>query len=205
MQFNIHLSNKAKQFLLLHGAPTALLHPTRLNLSKTFSPINIKSNQRDKAISTQQQLTWFRHLYQHLPIEPRLIVSVSNDYYQQARLTGLILFWRYLQYSLNYPEIFDNSAPIWYIPQLNFTAKTPLDAYQQGQHRAANLLVIDGIYQDMPAIKLDKVHDILQLMADRPRLLLLRSRDPYNYCLDKLGVRPNIIFNFDRQLHRRII
>lgn len=204
MRFNIKISHKARQLLLLHGAPAAIVRPHTLDLSRTLSIAEINSGKINRAISSKKQLTWFKHLYQDLPIEPKIIISNSMDFYEQARIIGLLLFWRYLSYSLNYPDIFHASTPLWYIPEAGFNT-TPQEQYRRGRHREPNLLVVDLIHDDMPAAKVDKVHDLLQTMCDRPRLLLIRSQQPYNYCLNKLGVRPNMLFNIERQVQRRII
>jgi hypothetical protein len=159
---------------------------------------------RSRIILASRQQSWFRQIYQQLPLEPGIIVCTSQDFYLTARRAGLLLFWRYLSYSLNFPKEFNDSTPLWYAPDLGFRNRL-VEAYQRGEYQQPNLIVLDNIYQDMPAIKVDKIHDALQIFCDRPCLLLVRGTDPYNYCLAKLGVRPNRMVNFARQLRREVV
>jgi len=204
MQFTVAPSDKARQLLLLYGVPRSLLGNYKLDIASSLGNLEITGERRSRIVLVRQQRLWFRQIYQELPTQPKIIVCTSREFYLQARRVGLLLFWRYLEFSLNYPKEFANSRPVWYLPDLGFRNRL-LEAYKAGEHDAANLVVIDNIYEDMPAIKLDKVRDLLQYLCDRPRLLIIHGTDPYNYCLQKLGVRPTQIFNFARQLRREIV
>lgn len=200
MRVNITPSGRSRQFLRMHGVPRALIRSTQFDLAKMLQPIEL-----DKTlIRTKQQIDWFRTLFKETPIEPRIIVVYSADYFYLARAFGLLLFWRYLENSLNYPHEFANSAPFWHWLSLGYKDRL-LEAEEKGEHSAPNLLLLDGLYDDMPATKVDKVHDILQIFCDRPVMLVLHTKDAYNYCIDRLGGRPNILFNLSRNLQRQVI
>jgi hypothetical protein len=204
MQFNISPSDKAKQLLLMHGVPRSLLNDFKVNIAKELGNLEIAQQQKNKIILASQQKRWFEQIYKQIDIDPAIIIISSTDFYLQARRTGLLLFWQYLSYSLNYPRDFKNSKPIWHLPDLSYKNNL-LEAYHRGEHYKPNLLLIDSIYEDMPAIKVDKVHDLLQVFCDRPCILVIHGANPYNYCINRLGARPNKLLNFARQLRREIV
>lgn len=205
MEIRFDPSRKARQLLSLHGVPASLLHAQQLSLKSSLSPFNIEqTNGRNRAVTPSQQLRWFRQIYDDVPTERNVVVFGSGEFYHQARVVGLSVFSRYLQYSLNYPHVFRHSRPVWYSPEAGFRSQLLVD-YERGQHRAANLLLLDGIHEDMPISKIDKIHDVLRVMDDRPCVLLIHNRDPHKYCVERLGLRPNKLLFFARQAQRRVI
>jgi hypothetical protein len=204
MKFTVAPTDRANQLLLLQGVPRSLLGGFTMDVTTALANLEIAGEKKSRVVLANQQRRWFQQVYKQLPLQPLIMVCASTEFYLQARRTGLVMFWRYLMFSLNYPKEFNNSRPLWH--SLDASFRNPLlAAYQKGEHQAANLLILDNVYQDMPLVKLDKTRDLLQCFCDRPRLLLLHGIDPYNYCRQRLGVQANYIFNINRQLRREVI
>jgi hypothetical protein len=196
-------SGKARQFLTLQGVPSGLLEFS-FDPTTSIANADVSTENKGRIINPKQQLAWLNTILDDCSCEPAVFLFTSEQQYLMARRVATIVFWRYLANSLNYPRTFKASKPFWHIPNLEF--KNPvLNNYMAGEHSQPNLLVLDSLSVNMPAVKASKVHDLLQAMCDRPRLLLVHGAKSYQYCIDQLGVRPNKLINFADPKRRRIV
>lgn len=200
MQLRFSPSDRARKLLLLHQVPRSLLSDFTLDIKRATVPLEIGK----RVVTNRQQARWFRRLYREHSLAPQLIICSSQEYYLTARRAGLLLFTQYLIASVNYPKTYASSRPLWHTTDLQFRNRL-IEQYEAGQHQQPNLLVLDNLHADMGAVKRDKIHDILQVFCDRPRLLLLHSRTPFDFCRQQFGIRPNQIIHFDRQLQRSLV
>jgi hypothetical protein len=149
-------------------------------------------------VPVDKQLRWFDRMRSDFEF-PYFAVIGSGDAYMQARQLGTIIFWSHLAHALNSGN-YRAALPTWVAPTAEFR-HTFMEEYKAGEHTAPLLLTVDNVYDDMPNIKLDKVRDLLQIMCDRPRLLIYNGLDPYQFCATKLGVSPNMTLNLGK--HQR--
>jgi len=195
----VKISNKARHILSLQGVPSGLLQPFSLkpdDLLQNFPLPSVNECDATKWIDTDTQLDWLNLILEDLPITPYTLMCINTPRFFKARQLALLLFWRYLVDSMNHPRTYHDSLPIWRSVNLNFRNYL-LEEYASGKHTRPNLLVIDGVYHDMPNIKCDKLHDIMQTLCDRPRILIFHGPDPFNFCVNALGTRPTYILNMD--------
>src|ERR1700739_2287813 len=100
MKFSLRPSDTARQLLLLQGVPRSLLGEFKLDLT-ALTNYTIVRETRDRIVLANRQRRWFRQIHQQLPLQPILGVCASTEFYLQARRAALILFCRYLQFSMN--------------------------------------------------------------------------------------------------------
>ena len=193
--FKVNPSDKAAQFLQLANVPKGLLAPFSFDLSKILATANIGNQTSAKLLPVAKQIEYFTRL--RIDYSPYVAIVCSVDNYSLARQISTVIFWAHLQHCLNNDKL-RGSMPHW-LSVINDFKNEFMDNYNDGLHAAANLLVLDNIYADMPSTKLDKVIDVLQTLCDRPRLILFRGKDAYKYCVETLGVRPNMLLNVSKR------
>ena len=202
-KINIKPTEKAKSFMRMQGVPTGLLREFNIDLDNSLAPVDINDDGKEVIISEEKQLEVFNRLCKQPKYNPFVLVINSQHFFLQARQITTILFWSYMQNCLNKSDEFNGELPTWVVATNEYKNHL-LEKQEKGQMHFPLPIVIDSIYSDAPMNKLDKVHDWVSVFCDRPIILVMHTEDPFGFCINKLGCRPNMIMNLARPVSKKI-
>ncbi len=169
-----------------------------MKFTESYTPILVPApyvkNGEARKLSTIKQQDFIDNAFNILNDKPMQGLFYSSDNINCARAMALQIMVKFIGMT---------NPPAWHLPTEDFGIKSDTLLRSMAINENIPLIVLDGLNVFMNSSKSEKVTRIISL-ANCPVICIVSGKNPFNYCIERLGFTPQFIIRAEPEYKRAV-